>query len=234
MDLKVGCCGFPVSMSKYFNMFEVVEVQKTFYKPPEVETAERWRKAAPEGFEFTLKAWQVITHPPNSPTYRKAGLQVENCGFFRPTGEVFEAWDKTREIAKVLKANFVVFQTPRSFRENEENINNMREFFNSIERGFVFGFEPRGWSEERTRKICEELNLVHVVDPFTSRQVYGEICYFRLHGFNYKHKYTDEELEKLLEMVERSGYVMFNNVSMLDDAIRFRKLVESKGMLQKS
>jgi len=234
MQLKVGCCGFPVSMKKYFETFNVVEVQKTFYKPPEVKTAEKWRKSAPEGFEFTVKAWQVITHPPSSPTYRKAGIKFENCGFFKPTEVVFTAWEKTREIAEALKAKIIVFQTPRSFRDTEENMENMRTFFSSIDRKFTFCFEPRGWSEENVRRICEELDLIHVVDPFVSKQLYGEICYYRLHGFDYKHKYTDEELEKLLRMIDRDGYVMFNNVHMFDDALRFKKLVEREAGLKRS
>jgi len=30
-QLVVGCCGFPISLSRYARMFEVVEVQQTFY-----------------------------------------------------------------------------------------------------------------------------------------------------------------------------------------------------------
>ncbi len=227
--IRIGCCGFPVGMKKYFNEFDVVEVQKTFYKPPSIETARKWRKEAPEHFEFTVKAWQVITHPPSSPTYRKAGLKLDKGGYFRPIKEVFEAWETTREIARELRSKFIVFQTPKSFTDTDENVANMREFFGSIERDFVFGFEPRGWSDSRILEVCQELDLVHVVDPFVSPQLYGKVSYFRLHGFNYKHKYTDEELLRLREICFSSGkdcYVMFNNVHMLDDARRFRKVVE--------
>ncbi len=225
--IKVGCCGFPVAMKKYFESFEVVEVQKTFYKPPSVETAKKWRNSAPESFEFTVKAWQVITHPPSSPTYRKAKLEIKDGGFFKPIKEVFEAWEVTREIAKALRASFILFQTPKSFTDSDENIKNMREFFGSVEREFIFGFEPRGWRAERIREVCEELNLIHVVDPFVSQQLYGDIAYFRLHGFNYKHKYSDEELRKLLDFCTKDVcYVMFNNVHMFDDAMRFKKLLE--------
>jgi len=59
-----------------------------------------------------------------------------------------------------------------------------------------------------------------------------------LHGIgggevNYSYKYTDEDLAKLRQMVveESEGrdacYVLFNNVSMADDALRFKKLLEA-------
>lgn len=95
--LLVGCCGFPASLEKYFQTLKLVEVQKTFYRPPMPSTATKWRESAPEEFEFTVKAWQLITHPPESPTYKKANLVIknrENYGFFKPTKEVFEAWKK--------------------------------------------------------------------------------------------------------------------------------------------
>ena len=38
-----------------------------FYKPPQVKTLEGWRAEMPEGFEFTLKAWQFITHEAQQP-----------------------------------------------------------------------------------------------------------------------------------------------------------------------
>ena len=228
MCVKVGCCGFPVEMSKYFKTFKVVEVQKTFYKPPSQKTAKKWREEAPNDFEFTIKAWQVITHPPSSPTYRKVGIHAKDCGFFKPTEEVFKAGETTEEIAKILKAKFVLFQTPKSFKDTNSNMQNMKEFFGCINRNFIFGFEPRGWREENIRKICEELDLIHVVDPFISRQLYGRIFYFRLHGFNYRHKYTDDEMRQLVGYLRDEGYVLFNNIHMYDDAIRFMQTLKQK------
>jgi len=40
---------------------------------------------------------------------------------------------RTNEIRKALNAKIVVFQCPASFKESEENINNMRDFFRSID-----------------------------------------------------------------------------------------------------
>lgn len=208
--MKVGCCGFPIAMGKYFEKFEVVEVQKTFYKPPSPEAVKKWRDIAPENFEFTLKAWQVITHPPSSPTYRKAKLTLEDAGFFKPIKVVFDAWEVIRQIAKALKSRFILFQTPKSFKESEENLRNMKEFFRSIEQEFIFGWEPRGWRNEAVKRICEELSIVHVVDPFEAEPTYGQLRYFRVHR-----NHEDEELRNLLK---RCDYLLFNNPFMLRDA----------------
>lgn len=229
--IKVGCCGFPKGMKHYFSRFKVVEVQQTFYKPPQLETAIKWRKEAPPDFEFTIKAWQLITHPASSPTYRKAGLKIapekeDRYGSFKPTEEVREAWGRTKEIAQALKAKVIVFQCPPRFRESEENVRNMREFFQNLGREFLFAWEPRGgWSEERIESLCQELDLVHCVDPSEREALFGKIGYFRLHGGpGYRHSYSDEELEQIKERV-KGGYLLFNNITMYDDALRFMKLL---------
>jgi len=230
--IRVGCCGFSTSVDNYFREFKLVEIQKTFYKPPRVETALKWRQKAPEDFEFIVKAWQVITHSPTSPTYRKAGLKFTDSGFFKPVKEVFDAWERTRDIAKSLNSKIVLFQTPASFKESNESIKNMEDFFSTIEREFIFAWEPRGWSENTVRKVCENLDIVHCTDPFVSESVSGEIVYFRLHGSHskmYKHKYTESELEWLKEYVsgfEKEVYVLFNNIHMLEDAEKFTQLIK--------
>lgn len=229
--IKVGCCGFCEAMKKYFQDFKLVEIQKTFYNPPRIETAEKWRKQTPKDFEFTIKAWQIITHPPTSPTFRKAGIKAKDCGFFKPNEEVFKGWEVTRKFADALNSKIILFQTPPSFKENEENVENMRQFFSSIERDYIFVWEPRGWSDETVKHVCEELDLVHCVDPFVAKPLYGEIAYLRLHGTHarmYKHKYSDEELEKLAGYCKTLGketYVLFNNVYMCEDAKRFHSLI---------
>lgn len=235
MRTKIGCCGFPVSREKYFRHFKVVEIQKTFYQPPSPRSMENLRSEAPEDFEFTLKAWQLITHDATSPTYRRLTTPVpnekkKNYGSFRPSPEVFDAWESTRSVARALRAKIVVFQCPASFKPTPENKRNMRQFFEKLEReDLQFVWEPRGsWSADEIRELCEELNLVHCVDPFKASAVWGKFNYFRLHGkTGYKYKYTDENLEELETRLEGKSlfYVMFNNVPMFNDALRFMRML---------
>jgi uncharacterized protein YecE (DUF72 family) len=235
-QVKVGCCGFPKGRRRYFSVFSLVEVQQTFYKPPAVDTVLKWRKEAPRDFEFTIKAWQLITHPPSSPTYRKLGWrvpseQVGRYGFFCPTDEVLKAWEKTKEIALALKAKVVVFQTPASFTDCSRNIDNMKCFFRRLDRGdFLFVWEPRGdWGESSIISLCRELELSHCVDPLEKMPLYGELKYFRLHGGRgYRHKYSEEELQLLSRLVGGKAYVLFNNISMYDDALSFSNLLRAQ------
>ncbi len=70
MVINVGLCGFTMSALRYPSYFRVVEVQQTFYQPPTANVITRWRTQMPASFEFTVKAWMLITHLAKSPTYR--------------------------------------------------------------------------------------------------------------------------------------------------------------------
>ncbi len=237
--MRIGCCGFPVARKKYFGRLGVVELQRTFYDPPSPSLAEKWRLEAPGGFEFTLKAWQLITHSPESPTYRKLKTGIpsskkDRYGSFRPTEEVLLAWERTREIAQVLRARVVVFQSPPSFEPSGLNKRNIERFFASIDRkGLTLCWEPRGrWESSDVKAICRDLRLGHAVDPFKTEIAYEKgPRYFRLHGKGgWKYKYTREDLTTLKGLVpkRRRAYYMFNNIHMFDDAVAFKKLLEKE------
>jgi uncharacterized protein YecE (DUF72 family) len=232
-QVKVGCCGFPVRREKYFQQFRLVEVQQTFYNPPNMATVVKWHQDAPQDFEFTLKAWQVITHPSSSPTYRKTNLAIpadkkDNYGLFRPSDEVLEAWTKTRDIAQILEAKFVVFQCPAKFIPSAENIANMRHFFTKIDReGFIFVWEPRGeWDGDIIAVLCRDLDLICCVNPLERAIIVRKLKYFRLHGGrDYRHQYNDKELSELRRLSGDEAYVLFNNITMYQGALRFKELI---------
>ena len=233
-EIKIGCCGFAVSQQKYFQSFKLVEIQHTFYQLPGLKTAEKWRDSAPRDFEFTMKAWQLITHEPTSPTYRRLRekidiRQMDRYGSFKPTAEVIAVWDRMREFARQLGARVVVFQCPTSFRPVNQNISNLREFFRSVDRGAArFAWEPRGpWPEDLVRELCEDLRLIHCVDPFKNPPLAGDCDYFRLHGITgYNYAYADEELDILKSRIQKKpAYILFNNSRMYADALRFKERI---------
>ncbi len=238
-EVRVGLCGFTVAAGDYVREFPLVEVQATFYEPPRDATLRRWRALAPLRFEFTLKAWQLVTHEPTSSTYRRlrrplTPTERADVGGFRTTPIVLGAWTRTLECARILGATAVLLQCPPSFRPTRANIERMHGFFATVERpaGVRLLWEPRGpWPADIVRGVCRDLALVHVVDPFVSKTVTPEETYFRLHGITgARHVYSDEELARLADMLPGDGgpaYVLFNNLPRVNDARRFVQLLGS-------
>jgi uncharacterized protein YecE (DUF72 family) len=221
-----------MAQASYYAQFRLVEVQQTFYQPPRPATLARWRDAAPARFEFTLKAWQPITHPATSPTWRRLRDRPEHpetAGNFRPSAAVGEAWDRTRDAARLLQAGIVVFQCPASFTPEKLQVGDMRRFFRSRERdGLRFAWEPRGdWPENLIETLCRDLDLIHCVNPLTQRTVTGGTAYFRLHGVTgYRYRHSDDDLRRLADLCAGfdEAYCLFNNMTMVEDAARFMAL----------
>lgn len=255
-SILVGTCGYQrfdpgegwkdeyeSKLQAYSETFPVGELNRTFYELPQVSTAERWRREASEGFEFTLKAWQALTHPWQSPTWNNHRDAVpddrtDEVGLLQPTAFVKDAWEQTRARADALEASVVVLQTPPSFECTDEHEANMRELLTSIDRGdLALAWEPRGdWpdSPDRIRQLCADLDLIHVVDLMRTEPVADHsVAYTRLHGLNedpydYDYDYSEAELEDLagkLHEFARSRervYCMFNNFEMYDNARELR------------
>lgn len=228
--------------ARYFTHFPVVELQQTFYEPPSVELATKWRALAPEHFQFCIKAWQLITHTPASPTYRRLRSRLspnehDLVGSFRPTEQVWLAWQRTLEIARALRARIILFQCPASFNPTREHVQNFRSFFAEVRvPDHLLAWEPRGdWPPELVRDLCQEFNLLHCVDPFKNESVLGSPLYWRLHGRGgYSYRYSDDELHQLrVQLLANVNthrgpvYVFFNNVWMKDDALRFQSLMQT-------
>jgi uncharacterized protein YecE (DUF72 family) len=237
-QIKIGTCGFGrVKRPDYFKLLSAVEIQHTFYEPPAIETLKKWRAEAPPDFEFTLKAWQMITHESSSPTYKRFSRpltekEIVEAGFFKSNDTVKEALDLTLACAKTLNAKTVLFQCPARFQPLPENILNLKQFFSTIDReGLNFAWEPRGklWEDLLVRELCDELDLWHCVNPFDRQTVTPNRCYYRLHGQpRWRYTYEDDELMELVSLLPKKklSYVFFNNITMKDDAVRFKKILQ--------
>lgn len=258
-SIKIGTCGYGYyqppgnwkerydsKLQAYSHAFAAGEINRTFYKLPMVRTTERWRREATGAFEFTLKAWQAITHPVSSPTWRKRKEQLteeqkKGIGYFNPSDVVFEAWEETRKRAEALNAGVCVFQTPAGFDCSDEHMENIRRFMDGIDRGsLALAWEPRGnWNENLNvvQSICDELDLIHVTDIMRRKPVSDHwIAYIRLHGLNereydYNYEYSEEELREIAARIDRLSndhdtvYCMLNNFAMFENANRLEAIL---------
>lgn len=238
--ILAGTCGFGRGQRETFRDLDAVEIQETFYRPVSVDRAKRWRALASDRFVFTVKASQFITHAAASPTYRRSGRTIPDkespaYGGFQDTAYVQEGWEATRAVAEALEAKVIVFQTPESFAPTPERIAAVYRFFEGIRTPAVKAWEPRGpWASHVVEKACEDLGLVHVVDPFAREPATYGLAYFRLHGSPpgprpYRYTYTAGDLVRLKAICDEYDdvYGMFNNLTMAQDAKRFKALLAS-------
>ncbi len=247
MKVIIGCCGwgffrpklyfgkewksrFKSTLQAYASLFDLVEVNSTFYKLPKAKTAERWKEEAREAnedFSFTVKCSRVVTHEDRFAT--------------KQSKEAFEA---TVKIAKALDSNLLLLQTPASFKCESKSVKNLRSFLRWVRRRFknlIIAWEPRGksWVENESvvLSICKEFDLIHCVDPFRDEPLYfskKKIAYLRLHGMGkpsmYNYKFTKNDMKKLGNFLlslkkekVKLAYVLFNNIYMYEDALSFKQ-----------
>jgi len=223
MWVKVGICGIPRRGG-----LDVAETQETFYDLVSEERLRNWANRVPE---FTVKALQVITHSATSPTYRRMRRfkgNPDNFGEFKVNEDTVKALEATLEEARKLGARLIVFQTPNSFTF-QRGKDRVAQFWSILSRNFTYCWEPRGWSEEEVTYVLQRTGFIHAVDPFRNRSL-STLKYYRLHGLvMYRYEFTSEDFIKLRGMLGEENYVMFNNLTALRDALKFKELLVNTG-----
>ena len=132
------------TLQAYAQLFNSVEINSTFYNIPRLTTAQKWLQessAMRSPFEFTVKAYQGITHTDR---------------FGHKSRSYFES---VVLIAEALKASVILFQSPPSFHPTPSNIRKLSSFFSTVDRrSFKLSWEPRGkWydSPQVVAEVCE-------------------------------------------------------------------------------
>jgi len=177
--LRVGCAGFPVGRDRYWRALDFVEA-KTGESMPRGATLASWRAGAPEGAEFAVQAFRFITHGPEDSGFPPAGRRLtpqrrRQCGAFRESLEVYEAWQATRAAAEALGARIVLFETPESFHPGPDRLRDFYRFFKAVPRGrWSLAWSHRAvWAPELADRVCAELGLIRAFDPLRERAPRG-------------------------------------------------------------
>ncbi len=241
---KIGCVGFPLARAEYFEKLDAVEVQETFYDPPAPRVLARWRREAPEGFAFAVRAWQLVTHPPSFHGYgrlqrKRSRSLAGRFGHFLPGEDTDWAWSVTREAAEALGAEAVVFLSPASFSCTLENRRNFEAFFTRIDRGnFRLVWDPQGlWSEQEMADLCARVDLTPAVDPFVSLPPPGAFFFCRMPRPRQRRtgRYTEDDFSRIFDRLageasleDTPGMFIFDTPNAPGDALRFRRWLEER------
>lgn len=221
----------------YAERFSTVEVNASFYRPPEPGTSRKWLDRTPESFLFSIKLFQKFTHPEmylRTPGVRDWDVNLGDVDLFRAGLE---------PIADAGRLGALLIQFPSSFHATEDArayvawlLTAFRDYPRAVE------FRHKSWADPETQTVAllddSGAALVEIDEPFahfrTAVPAYPRtrtpLSYFRLHGRNqaqwwehaqaedrYNYLYSEAELQPISEAakaeaaLEKRVLVYFNN-----------------------
>jgi len=216
----------------YSQFFNTVEINSSFYRPPDPGYVYNWAKRVPPGFLFAVKLWQKFTHPK---MYKEATGEEAVVA----QGDVDRFKKSLEPLVKYGKLGALLAQFPPSFKNDDYGL----QILGAVAKAFgeyklAVELRHRSWSDdEDTARFLRERNMawVQVDEPKFSTSVAAEVpvtadmAYFRFHGRNakdwwtgdsetrYRYLYSPEEIAGLADRVRAAGgktrllFAFFNN-----------------------
>jgi uncharacterized protein YecE (DUF72 family) len=189
-------------LSYYAQFFNAVEINSSFYRPPNPYAARAWAAKVPDEFRFTAKLWQKFTPPKmfEEATGKPAELQAQD----------FEQFVAGLEpLAQAGKLGPVLAQFPPSFKPEAGTLDYLEDLIRRFRQtGFLFAVElrHRDWTESEKaqplRKLMEDEGVAWVMidEPRFRTSIRdvpltGDVGYFRFHGRNYAQWWKHEAAE---------------------------------------
>jgi uncharacterized protein YecE (DUF72 family) len=189
----------------YYEHFDSVELNNSFYREPTAENFERWKKAVPRGFKYAVKANRYFTH-------------LKKLKVTRSEIEAFLA--KVMHLEECLGP--VLFQLPPSWKINLERL---EDFLKLLPSGihYTFEFRNQSWYGAALYKLLTTYHCafcIYELDGHLSPlPVTTDFVYIRLHGpgAKYQGSYDTESLMKWAKFAQtyqqqgKDVYLYFDN-----------------------
>jgi uncharacterized protein YecE (DUF72 family) len=202
------------SLKAYSELFNFVEVNYTFYEYPQFQLVERWRRAVPADFTFSVRCHQDLTH---------------RIGFV-PNNHANEIFYQMKQYCKILNSPFLVFETPPTYLINKENVKDVQDFFSSLNfQGLRLVWEYRAPINKTVIDLMQNFEIIHCVDLSKQNPCFSlDITYSRLFGKGQHniYQFTDDELAEINQKAEQKHsktiILSYHGARMITDAARFK------------
>jgi uncharacterized protein YecE (DUF72 family) len=216
----------------YSQFFNAVEINSSFYRPPDPGYVANWVKRVPADFRFAVKLWQKFTHPAmyHAATGEPAVISPEDVAVFN---------NSLGPMVKAGKLGALLAQFPPSFRNDNYGRQALAALANTFgQYPLAVELRHRSWSDDAaTAALLRRCNIawVQIDEPKFADSIAPEIpatadmAYFRFHGRNkkewwtgdaatrYRYLYSREEISELSEKVSKAAaqakllFAFFNN-----------------------
>lgn len=188
----------------YAGVFDTVEINNTFYQLPETTTFDRWKKQAPQGFVYAVKASRYLTH-------------------MKKLKDAKEPLEHFLKRARRLESHLgpVLYQLPPRWRPDWKRLD---AFCAALPKDnlHVLEFRERDWLQEKTYDILRTHGVclcVHDLLKRHPRRITGPAVYVRFHGAGAKYggSYSRRRLRAWADWMRDAAedghdvYAYFNN-----------------------
>jgi uncharacterized protein YecE (DUF72 family) len=206
----------------YSSIYDMAEVNSTFYEFPRLSIVQSWRERVPEEFEFAVRCHQNLSH-----RHR-----------FKPIDQAFKDWDYMMNVCRTLDSSVLIIDTPPNLQMIPEKIKDLKDFFSSADlEGLHLAWDLGTQENEDKRRLVAFLRdrgFIHCIDISVEEPNFqSETGYSRLFGRNKSaaHQFSDEELAEInlkAESVKSEKlYLSYQGIKMYKDAVRMKIYRES-------
>ena len=216
----------------YSQFFNTVEINSSFYRPPNLGYVHNWARKVPKGFLFSVKLWQKFTHPKmfKETTGSDAVISRADIDIFKKSID---------PLVESGKMGALLAQFPPSFKSDDFS----RQIIMAVIKAFgdyrlAVELRHRSWSDDpNTAQLLAEgkTSWVQIDEPGFETSIARQLpltsdtAYFRFHGRNaenwwrgdnetrYKYLYSADEIEELAQKVKTASrkakltFTFFNN-----------------------
>ncbi len=199
-------------LAAYARVFDVAEINSTFYRPPAPGMVLGWARYSHSAFRFAAKVPQTVTHD---------RLLDPNQGAVK---ELLDFCELMRPLLDVGKLGPLLLQLPPRLRFEPTKL---RPFLEALPPEFTWALEPRNktWMREEAFDLLRERNVAYCIvdEPLLPPElrVTSNVAYVRWHGHGkdpwYDYRYSEDELKawvpKVQQVASRASevYGFFNN-----------------------
>jgi uncharacterized protein YecE (DUF72 family) len=204
-------------LAYYASQLNSVEVNFTFRQLPTEKQLTTWLGAATDGFRFSFKAPQAITHL----------KRLRECGDALAALRV-----ALLPAERAGKLGVVLFQLPPNFRADVERLKTFLEDVARLKLRAAFEFRHESWFEDATYAALEQGNAALCIaesdELQTPQRRTAEFLCYRLR----RSHYSDADVQELARRFARDAeqgdvYAYFMHEDVPDGPLRARAVLEA-------
>jgi uncharacterized protein YecE (DUF72 family) len=201
----------------YASQLNSVEVNFTFRQLPSEKQLKTWLDATPEGFRFSFKAPQAITHL----------KRLRDCG-----DALAALKESLLPAERAGKLGAVLFQLPPNFRAEVERLERFLSDAAPLKMRLAFEFRHESWFAEATYAALERSNVALCIaesdELQTPQRRTADFACYRLR----RSSYSEGDLQQLADCFAREAgqgdvYAYFMHEEAPDGPLRARSVIEA-------